>query len=158
MYASVLVALDGSELAAEAVPHGLAIARQFGSCLILLSVVLRIDEVDRSDSSPDPARAEMNGDVLRRREYDARRSQAEGYLQGLTRFLGTDGVRVQSRLAEGKPAEVILETAKSLARPLIVITPNGRTACLTGSGTGAFGGVADTVLRGATGPVLVVRS
>jgi nucleotide-binding universal stress UspA family protein len=157
VYASVLVALDGSEPAAEAIPHGLAIARRFGACLILLRVVSRFDDTALG-AMADPKVPDMNWEVLSRREYDSRRSQAEGYLQALTRSLKADGERIRPCIAEGEAAAAILETAKSLARPLVVTTPYGRTAALKRSRTGELGGVAAAVLCGATVPVLVVRS
>ena len=158
MYGSVLVALDGSEQAARAVPHGLAMARQFGVLLILLRVVPPVDDTEAGGSISDVAHPEKKPDVLLRREYDSRRSQAEGYLQGLARALRGNGVGIEVRLAEGAPADVIMETARSLPHPLIVMTPNGRTAGMIRDGIGRPGSVADAVLRGASLPILVVCS
>jgi nucleotide-binding universal stress UspA family protein len=139
MYASVLVPLDGSEAAAAAVPHALAMARQFGSRLVFLRVV---DEAITSQGSGSY------------RDYEAQRSQAEGYLDVLKRSLQNEDLSVDRIVGSGDPAAVILQTAKLLGRPLIVITAVGRTARPE---IDAIGSVANDVLRHAGGAVVLVR-
>jgi nucleotide-binding universal stress UspA family protein len=136
LYSAILVALDGSEAAAAAVPRAHEIARVFLVPLVLLRVVPR--DIESS----------------LQREYDAQRSQAEGYLESLRRSLRTRGVRVESIVEGGDPASIILGTAHSLGSPLVVITAYGRTQSY---GTGALGHVAKEVLEKAEAPVLVVK-
>jgi nucleotide-binding universal stress UspA family protein len=138
MYSCVLVPLDGTAAAAAAVPHGLEIARRFGARLVLLRVV-------PNSSNGLPGWEE--------RDYDARRSLAEGYLDGLTKSLGSADVRIERMVRAGEAAEVILQTARSLGRPLIVLTAYGRII----QPEGAIGHVAEEVLRHAGGPVVLVR-
>ena len=147
MYSSVLVALDGSEPAAAAIPYALEMAQAFAARLILLRVLLHDTAFGALSAEPGPL-------SLARREYDARRSQAEGYLESLKRSLGTKGVPVECLIRDGEPAATILETAGSLGQSLIVITAYGKMASLT---RGGLGSVAKDVLREANGPVLLVR-
>lgn len=138
MYSNVLVALDGSQAAAAAIPHALEMARAFAARLILLRVL------------PIASGAEHPAG----REYDAQRSQAEGYLDSLKRSLRNRGVKIESVIGCGDPASVILKTARSLGRPLVVITAYGRTPPQISSD---FGRVALEVLKEAAGPVVFVR-
>ena len=156
MYASVLVALDGSQLAAEAIPHGVAIARQFGARLILLRVVPPDDDLGADESGVHPSEVEASSPVPGRRDRDALRSQAEGYLAGLKRLLVRQGINVEVVVREGKPAEVILDQARSIELPMVVITTYGKRFPLSPPEC-ALGSVTEEVLRSSTAPVLVVR-
>jgi nucleotide-binding universal stress UspA family protein len=137
LYSAVLVALDGSEAAAAAVPRALEAARAFLVRLVLLRVVPPIGE----EGSPQ-------------REYYSLQSQAEGYLESLKRSLRTRGVKIESIVESGEPASVILSTAQSLGTPLVVITAYGRKLH---NGSDDIGSVARAVLRDADAPVLFVR-
>lgn len=156
MYVSVLVALDGSEQAAAAVPHGLAIARALDAVLLLVRVVPCMEEVCSVKGALEHVSGETSLEMLRRRQRDAERSQAEGYLAGLERSLRDEPVRINCRVKEGRPAEIILEIAKSLPDPLIVITASGRGAS-PAPHERPLGQVARAVLCGAEVPVLVVQ-
>ena len=159
MYEAVLLPLDGSDLAARAVPHAVTLAGRLGASLTLLTVIPSMDQIDTSQSTPDPGRGEMSIDVMRRHLYDQERARAEAYLKSVAQPLAGEDVRVQTSVREsGSPATAILEAATAQPNSLIILTPYGRTASLTAPKAGVFGGVADEVLRRATVPVLVVRS
>jgi nucleotide-binding universal stress UspA family protein len=138
MYTAVLVALDGSQSAAAAIPPGLELAQAFVTRLVLLKVLPAVDVTDGSG----------------RRDYDALRFQAEGYLESLKRSLRTRGVRIECVVSGGDPASVILGTAESLGQALLVITAHGMAPP---DPDGELGRVAQEVLRRAEGPVVVVR-
>jgi nucleotide-binding universal stress UspA family protein len=137
VYLAVLVALDGSQAAASAIPPALELAAAFEARLVLLTVV--------------PA---INTDGARQRDYDAQRFQAEGYLESLRKSLGTKGVKIEALVRTGDPATEILAAARSLGRPLVVITAFGRTPP---QADGDLGAVAQEVLHSADGPVVLVR-
>jgi nucleotide-binding universal stress UspA family protein len=158
MYKSVVIALDGSEQAAKAIPQGIAIARQFGATIVLLRAVAPEMEIEAQGSEPDPQRAELSADVLARRDYDLKRSQAEGYLDGLKRSLRDGQLTIETRVEEGDPASVITRIARSLEQPVVVITPYGKSASLSPATHGVFGHVADEVLKQSSAPVLVAKS
>jgi len=63
------------------------------------------------------------------------------------------GVRVDTRLVPGAPAEVIIRAARRWRPDVIVLGTHGRT----GIGRAFMGSVAERVLAGAPGPVLTVR-
>jgi len=157
MYKSVLIALDGSEQAAKAIPQGVDIAREFGARVVLLRALVPEQQYEEMGPEPNLQTAETSADVMGRRDYDSQRSQAEGYLDGLKRSLRGSEVAVETRLEDGDPAEVIMRVAKSLEQPVIVITPYGKSASLSPTETGVFGRVADQVLQRSTAPVLVAK-
>jgi nucleotide-binding universal stress UspA family protein len=146
MYSSIIVALDGSESAAAAIPHGLEMAIRFSVQLVLLSVI--------PGGAPGLGTSGVLPSASGGREHAALRSQAEGYLDSLKRSLRSSGVTIESLIREGDPASVILETARNLGDSPIVITPFGQRPSLP---LGSLGSVADEVLRNAHGPVLLVR-
>jgi nucleotide-binding universal stress UspA family protein len=148
-YGSVLLALDGSEAAAAGLPHAQALARSFAAPLVLLRVVRESSQTDR------PAYAGSVSAEAIRIEHNALRSQAEGYLDGLGRYLRSRGYEVQTLLRIGEPAATILETAASLLSPLVVITSHGGGHASSGA---LLGRVAEQVLKGAIAPVFLVES
>jgi nucleotide-binding universal stress UspA family protein len=137
VYLAVLVALDGSQAAASAIPPALELAAAFEARLVLLTVV--------------PA---MNTGAVRQRDYDAQRFQAEGYLESLRKSLGNKGVKIEAFVRTGDPATEILAAARSLDRSIVVITAFGRTPP---QADGDLGTVAQEVLHSADGPVVLVR-
>lgn len=98
MFATVLVPLDGSELAEAAVPYAKGIAEKTGAVLHLVRVV-------PIEASPDEA--------TEAREY-------------LSRLSGQVGERVQLSVRYGHPAAEIIDLVQELAEPLIVMTTHGR--------------------------------
>lgn len=159
MYKSVIIALDGSQQAAKAVPQGIELASKLGARVVLLRVVPSESDLEASGASlPDAQRAETSADVLGRRDYESRRSQAEGYLSALGRSARVSGLVVETRVEEGDPVGAIGRVAKSLPEPVVVITPYGRSASLTPPATGVFGRIADRVLRESCVPVLVAKA
>jgi nucleotide-binding universal stress UspA family protein len=96
----------------------------------------------------------VDSDGASQRDYDAQRFQAEGYLESLRRALRSKGVKIEALVRTGDPATEILEAARSLGRPLVVITAFGRTPP---QADGDLGTVAQEVLRSADGPVVLVR-
>jgi nucleotide-binding universal stress UspA family protein len=93
-------------------------------------------------------------DGSHQREYDAQRSQAEGYLESLRRSLRGRGVRVESIVEGGDPASIILAKEHSLGGALVVITTHGRTSAYD---EGDIGRVASEVLKKSEGPVLIIK-
>ena len=139
-YGTVLVPLDGSHLAAAALPHAVAVARRFGAPLVLLHVM-----AEPSESMP--------AEALERR---ASRGQFEAYLEGLKRSLDRYEVEVQFRMETGKTAPTIARVAQGLGDAVIVMSRVGRTAALPGKDKDSFGGVAVAILQDWRGPLLLV--
>lgn len=146
MYTSVLVPLDGTEAAALAVPEALALARELGVPLVLLRVVA----FGAADGVPMAAKRGAAGMT---REQEALRSQAEGYMDSFKESLRTWGVKVETIAAAGDPVSVILETARTLGRTLIVVSIHGKGSDLDAT----LGSVAEDILRRSEAPVVFVR-
>jgi nucleotide-binding universal stress UspA family protein len=141
MYKRVLLPLDGSPLAEQALPHAIAQARYAEAELILLRVVEPFAQ----------ARGLSVADLERIRE------QTEGWSRESLGRIAADvqqqGVPVQTAMVEGRPHVAIAEYAESNQVDLIVMSTRGQS----GLSRWFMGSVADRVVRGATVPVLLVR-
>jgi nucleotide-binding universal stress UspA family protein len=146
MFRTVLVPLDGSTLAEQALTPACRIAEKFGSALLLLRVV----SLERSlPSLPLLApRGEAEAGAAPRPVMD----EAEAYLTGLSLPVPIRSVRTQ--VLAGAPPELIVATAASSEVDLIVMSTHGRTGLVRL----LYGSVAEAVLRGASVPVLLVPS
>src|SRR5579859_6253036 len=100
----ILVPLDGSALAEEAIPHGVALASAFNSKLTLLRVVEQSD----SSRSIDPL------------DWHIEKTQADSYLDNIAARLREDQVNVEKVLLEGRAANLIIEFAQTHNVDLII--------------------------------------
>lgn len=143
MYRRLLVPLDGSSLAEEALPHALNLARRFGSELVLLRVIISPYAIVAPDlvlAGTDPNLPELN-------------QQAQQYLDSVaTQLPGAESAR--TIVCEGPVAEAILEHAAALDVDLIIMSTHGRG----GVSRWVYGSVAERVLQGSVCPVLLIRS
>ena len=134
---TILIPLDGSEMAEAA----LAEARQLSgpdSTLVLLRAA--------------SALALPGTDMLDAQVYSVQ--EAEAYLDELRTKLEAQGVRgVDVHVWYGPPAAAIVDAARLYGADLIVMSTHGRS----GLGRVVFGSVAESVLRGTTVPILLVR-
>ena len=151
MYARILVALDGSELAERILPHVEALGRALGSTLIVL----------RATTPPEKIIAEVNagamlpaaGIIDPQPLIEAEREEVDGYLKAIVDRLRANGLNAHAERPEGPAADAILRSADELGADLIAMTSHGRT----GLGRLVFGSVAGEVLHRSTRPLLVVR-
>jgi nucleotide-binding universal stress UspA family protein len=146
MFKTILVPLDGSARAEQALVPALRIAENFGSELLLLRVVLpeRLLPV----MSQMVVTSEPTPPAVTAPQWD----EAQAYLAGLC--LPATGLRIRTQVLCGAPPEMIIATAASGAADLIVMSTHGRAGLLRL----LYGSVAEAVLRGATVPVLLVPS
>jgi nucleotide-binding universal stress UspA family protein len=136
---TILVPLDGSELAERALPEAADLARQPGAQLLLV----RAAEA-HVPAVVDPTEAQVR--VVQ---------EAERYLAGVQARLAATGVTdVQTSVWYGPPAYAIIEAARLRHADLIVMTTHGRS----GLGRLILGSVAESVLRGTTTPILLLRA
>jgi nucleotide-binding universal stress UspA family protein len=141
-YKRLLVPLDGSKLAEVAIPDAVALAEATGAELTLLHVVSSISDIVQTDGYP------LHVDE----QYESRRAQALEYLDVVRHRLGARNVALHVAVEMGSPADVILEYVRGHAIDLVVMATHGRS----GVKRWVFGSVADKVLRGASGLVLLV--
>lgn len=143
----ILVPLDGSDLAAQALPVAEAICRQIAGNLDLVMVLQPVVLPYLGGDSYVP------GDVYQR--IDAGRTQeAQKYLDKVADQTHDQNIPTQIHLERGDPASRLLDLANTLGSALIVMTTHGRT----GLARFALGSVADRVVRGGEAPVLLIRS
>lgn len=135
----ILVPLDGSDLAAQALPHAALQAHTFGAQILLLRVV-----------EPMPASA---AEWMVASELTTVQKNAESYLAGVAGCLNEDGLQVVYHTRQGPPAETILAFASEQDIDVIAMSTHGRS----GIGRWVYGSVADKVLRGSTAPVFLIR-
>ena len=128
MWQGLVVPLDGSPLAEQALPYAAALARTLGSRVVLLYV-------RRTVALPDEGAPDLDAIACRMR---------------------TSGVDVETHVCQTPRAEhsgrAILDAAVDLGAGLIVMATHGRG----GLGRMIYGSVADQVLRHATLPVLLI--
>jgi nucleotide-binding universal stress UspA family protein len=141
-YERILLPLDGSPMAEQALPHAIAQAEQLGAMLILLRVLEPLPHV-RGMSAAD-----IDSIKQQTREW------AQEYLDQLIADVRNRGISASAAIVEGGPNATILQFAEKNRVDLIVICSRGRS----GLSRWLMGSVADRVVRGATVPVLLVPS
>jgi nucleotide-binding universal stress UspA family protein len=144
----ILVPLDGSSLAEEALGPAIALARAWDAELALLQVVRPVL------LSADPALALPLPSAFDEDLTMMGRTQAQDYLNDIVEELHEQGIRATGAASLGwYAAESILEAARPERVAAIVIATHGRG----GLSRLVLGSVADKVVRGADVPVLVYR-
>ena len=138
-YRTILVATDGSEYAALAEDHALALARQTGARLEGVCVVDRRMATKLEDLSPGVLEELKGDDQLALDRLAARAQQA--------------GIEVGTHLAEGRVGPTILSEAARLGADMIVIGSHGQGTLLDV----LMGSVSLYVLHHSSIPVCIVR-
>src|SRR5581483_5924763 len=136
MFGTILVPLDGSTLAARAVPFATAFARAAGARLVLIRAV-------RADKLPGEKAA------LAQR---AARRRAEVELGAIVEQLQQEGLAAEAHVSSKAAPEAIVDAARQQHADLIVMSTHGRS----GIGRWLYGSVADRVLQRTRVPVLLV--
>ncbi|WP_346840102.1 universal stress protein [Microbulbifer sp. SAOS-129_SWC] len=135
----ILLPLDGSSVAEEAIAHAVSVARGCGADLHLLHV------------QKPPSHLEEHGiDPV---EWRLRRAEITSYLKRLGEGISAGGVEVEITLREGRPAEQIVEYCDEAEIDLIVLTSYGRG----GVSRFHFGSTAQKVFSGSGRSFMIVR-
>jgi nucleotide-binding universal stress UspA family protein len=135
----LLVPLDGSDLAEQALPLATDLARRAGADLCLLA------SISWAFTTHAVQLISLEGPA---------QQVTAAYLQRVSRRLAASGMPVASTIRLEPAADAILAGAAAQRADLIVMSTHGRG----GLGRWLVGSVADRVLRGATVPVLLVRA
>ena len=143
MYKRALIPLDGSPVAETIIPFIVDIAGPLDMEVVLLRVVEPI--------APLVVEGSRHVEV---EDVEARRADAEEYLEPIALELRNKAVRIQSRVRRGNPAEQIVAAARETGADLIAMSTHGRG----GLGRLVFGSVAQAVLRHVETPVLLIRA
>ncbi len=135
---TLLVPLDGSTLAEGALPRAAELAVASGARMILVRAGFA-----HTFPGGDPIEAQVK--VVK---------EAEAYLAGVAARMRAFGVKeVRCSVWYGAPAPAIIEAAIINHVDLIVMMSHGRS----GLGRLVMGSVAESVLRGTTTPILLLR-
>ncbi len=142
-FRTILVPLDGSPLAEQAVPLASHIAQRAGS-------KLRLVLVHRLPPAPlDPVAAKLFTSI----ELATRKSE-RGYLRGIQAKLRDGGMRLTSPVTlTGAPGPALAQYVRELGIDLVVMATHGRG----GIRRAWLGSVADHLIRNLEIPVLLVR-
>jgi nucleotide-binding universal stress UspA family protein len=144
----ILVPLDGSPLAEEALGPAIALARAWDAELALLQVVRPV-LLSADPALPLPLPSAFDEDLT-----TMWRTQAQDYIDDIVEELHEQGIRATGAASLGwYAADSILEAARPERVAAVVIATHGRG----GLSRLALGSVADKVVRGADVPVLVYR-
>ncbi len=139
----ILVPLDGSERSATAVAIALDLATAIGAEVVFARVVqypyYGVTAMDAAAFSSDYG-------------FSFQRKAAETSLEPFVARADKLGIKARSVVVTGAPAGRILDLAKSMDRPLIVMSTRGES----GFKRWVLGSVTDKVVRSSGLPVLVV--
>ena len=143
MFKHILVPLDGTKTAEQALAYAVSLAKQYEAKLLLV----------RAIPEPDVPAAPL--DVAAVRGEEGRRARGGGYLREMVSKVRSPGVTVDSQESLGGNAtEVILAIAEKEGVDLIVGVSRGRS----GLARTIYGSVIDDLVRDPRQPVLVVRA
>jgi nucleotide-binding universal stress UspA family protein len=150
MYKKILVPLDGSELAECVIPHVEALAKGCDTeRVVLASVTERVQGYRPFKDPSQPLGERLVPEVVGKKER-----QAQKYLDRIARTMMAEGIKVDTEVLLGDPAEEIVIYAKHPGCDIIVMSSHGRS----GPSRWAYGSVADKVFRASCVPVLMVRA
>lgn len=137
---TILHPTDFSKQARAAFHVACTLARDYAARLVVLHVATVPIMVLGGMVAPPPLPEEYNTAALEEKVREIRSPYA--------------AVRIEHRVVEGNPAEVILGVARQMSCDLIVMGTHGRT----GLGRLLMGSVAEQIVRKATCPVLTVKT
>jgi nucleotide-binding universal stress UspA family protein len=145
---TMLVPLDGSELAEEVLPHVESLAIQRGVEKIKI-ILLRVTE-DPFVTADYPYK-DFEEHVKRTKEHF--KQGAVTYLEGVQQRLTQSGLKADFEVLQGDPADEIIKYAHDNLPNLVVMTTHGRS----GIRRWEYGSVADKILHGVSSPIFLVR-
>ena len=142
-YETVVIPLDGSQLARRVLPHALTLARAFDCRIHLVRATGATPIGQRWDQPALSSAADEDADL----------TPAEAIAREVDGLRGS-GLEVTATVTDGAAADVIVETAEEQAASMIAMTTHGRS----GIDRWLLGSVADKVLQMSASPLLLVRS
>ena len=166
MFTSVLVPLDGSELAEGILPYVAQIAGGVGARITLITVVdpemLEIPAALRAESSGGRVPAQEREQAHTRRHEESGpfvqqilenvERRAEANLREVAESLREQGAAAEGRIVFGTPAEQIAKFSEDEGCDLIAMSTHGRNLIARG----VLGSVTDKVIHSVSVPVLAI--
>ena len=144
MFQRILVPLDGSPLAEQALPVAAQLARACGGTLILLNAVdILLPYISYEAVQP----------FIIQEDIDLSLRKAKDYIERVLSRNDLAGIKLQKRVILGHPADVILSVTEKQAVDLIVMCSHGKT----GLKHWLLGNTAEKVLRHSPVPVFMLH-
>jgi nucleotide-binding universal stress UspA family protein len=148
MFKKILVPLDGSQLATNALPLALVLAKVADGLVVLLRV-----PVYQKQTLPAAVTAVYNR-LRPPEEKEWVRQRVERYLKSVRQMTLGQEIAYETLVIDGDPAGVIVDTAESQDADLIIMSTHGRGGLVRWW----LGSVTEKVLRATTRPILIVSS
>jgi nucleotide-binding universal stress UspA family protein len=151
---TILVPLDGSELAESVIPHVETLAKQKGDEELEV-VLFRVAETPNIPSyyGPELSGVTMNWGEFMQQEVVRRKKSSIEYLEKMEKRLKSKNIKVRSEVVEGKANDEIISYANKHPYSMIVIASHGRS----GFSRLVYGSVAASLLNGVTCPIFMVK-
>jgi nucleotide-binding universal stress UspA family protein len=146
---TILVPLDGSELAEEALPVARQLAGAMGSQLLLARVTPLMPW-----AVGFPSTAGYTSPEVYQRLLDEEDQATKDYLEHLAREAGAAGITTRTISERGDATSTLLDVLARERPDLVVMTTHGRS----GLRRFALGSIADRLVRSGAAPVLLLRS
>lgn len=143
MFKQIIVPIDGSDCAAHAVDVAAVLAKEQGATCTVCMVVDIVQAAALGFATPELVSGWLK----------TVQDQAETIVLEAATRLRAKGIATRTEVLEGNPTDAILQVAKKQGGDIIVMGSHGRT----GLRRLFLGSVAESVLRSADIPVLVVR-
>jgi nucleotide-binding universal stress UspA family protein len=144
MFNHILVALDGSDCSHKALHMAVQLAKEQGARCTVCTVV----DIVSAATSMTFATGDIVNEWIATLNEDARQIESAAIAK-----YADSGVAIDMKVLEGYPSSALLDVAKDTTADLIVMGSHGRT----GLKRLWLGSVAESVVREATLPVLIVR-
>lgn len=145
MFQQILVPLDGSSRAEQAMPVAVRLAQASGGTVVLLRVVgLRTEFIPYPGPDPGRLQAIIDADHA---------VGARDYLERITQMRSLSSVHTETKVIVGQPGDIILSVMDTHHSDLIVMCSHG----YTGFKRWVLGSVAEKVAHHARVPVLLLR-
>lgn len=144
MFNHILVALDGSDCSHKALDMAVRLAKEQGARCTACTVV----DLVRATASMAFTTGNIVNEWIATLNEDARRIESDA----ISKYADS-GISIETIVLEGYPSTTLLEVAKNEKADLIVMGSHGRT----GLRRLWLGSVAESVVREATIPVLIIR-
>jgi len=148
MYKHILIATDGSELAAKGLAHGSQLAKSIGASVTVVTVTESWSAVEMATL------AQRGGQNIIKEFEQAAEETADRILDAAVKRVESYGIDPKTlHITDSHPAEGILQAAKENGCDLIVMASHGRR----GLGRLFLGSQAAEVVSHAEIPVLIIR-
>lgn len=146
MYSRIVVPLDGSDLAEQALAAAEDLAQTMGTAMHLIRVI----------EFPASSFTYVYGSMMESEavalQLEDERTTAEAYLQEMAQALAARGIRTTTEVRHGVAIQELVDAMQP--GDLYVIASHGRS----GVARWFLGSVAEEIVRRATVPVLLVRA